>query len=129
MFYGEGAGTRRKLIKNTVEARSSKDPSYRKAFEAALADQDMSKHAAKARTERSRKDTTKSAAKTVRGIKNLALGTGASVTVSSALIFYASQDPRVRQAASKAMKKTVSAANRYRSNKAVMDYLKNNGFA
>ena len=35
MFYGEGAGTRRKLIKNTVQERS-KDPVYKKAFDEAL---------------------------------------------------------------------------------------------
>ena len=34
MFYGEGAGTRRKLIKAKVESRSSRDPAYKKAFEA-----------------------------------------------------------------------------------------------
>lgn len=43
MFYGEGAGTRRKLIKATVEERS-KDPQYKKAFDEALSKQNMSKH-------------------------------------------------------------------------------------
>lgn len=55
MFYGEGAGTRRKLIKSTVEQRS-KEPTYKKAFDEALAKQDMADHAAKARGERKRKD-------------------------------------------------------------------------
>lgn len=56
MFFGEGAGTRRKLIKNSVDAKAKRDPSYKKAFDAHLGRQDMSTHAQKARTERSRTD-------------------------------------------------------------------------
>ena len=52
MFYGEGAGTRRKLIKAKVEGKSKKDPNYKKAFDQHLSNQDMSKHAEKARGER-----------------------------------------------------------------------------
>lgn len=60
LFYGEGAGTRRKLIKAKVEARSSKDPSYARAFERHLAGQDLGTHAQRARGERSRADKKKS---------------------------------------------------------------------
>lgn len=56
LFYGDGAGTRRKLIKATVEAKSKKDPSYAKAFESHFQNQDLSTHASKARTERKRTD-------------------------------------------------------------------------
>jgi hypothetical protein len=56
MYYGKGAGTRRKLIKATVEAKSKKDPAYATAFQAHLSKQDMSRHASKARSERSRTD-------------------------------------------------------------------------
>lgn len=62
LFFGQGAGTRRKLIKATVEAKKKKDPTYAKAFDAHLANQDLSKHAQKARAERAstdRKDRTK----------------------------------------------------------------------
>lgn len=55
MFYGEGSGNRRKLIKNIVAERS-KDPTYKQAFEESLAKQDMAKHAQKAKSERHRKD-------------------------------------------------------------------------
>lgn len=55
MFYGEGAGNRRKLIKNIVEERS-KDSVYKKAFDEALSKQDMAKHAQKAKQERRRKN-------------------------------------------------------------------------
>lgn len=56
MFYGQGAGTRRKLIKNTVEARKKQDPLYAKAFDHHVSNQDMSVHAQKAQKERHSKD-------------------------------------------------------------------------
>jgi gp021 len=43
MFYGEGAGTRRKLIKNTVKERQ-KDPIYKKAYEEVLNNQNMAEY-------------------------------------------------------------------------------------
>ena len=73
MFYGEGAGTRRKLIKNTVQERS-KDPVYKKAFDDALSKQDMAKHAQKAKSERKRKDAVNQTKKTGRGLVNMATG-------------------------------------------------------
>lgn len=57
MFYGEGAGTRRKLIKATVEQRSKNDPSYKKAFDHHLDNQDMAARANAATKQRGRKDT------------------------------------------------------------------------
>lgn len=87
MYYGEGAGTRRKLINATVKERS-KDPNYKKAFDEALTRQDMSKHAAKAKTERKVKDTTNQVKKTGKGIVNIVTGhperLGASMAVAYA---------------------------------------------
>lgn len=87
MFYGEGAGTRRKLIKATVNQRS-KDPVYKKAFDEALSNQDMSKHATKARSERKRKDVTNEVKKTGRGVINIVAGhperVGATLAVAGA---------------------------------------------
>lgn len=68
MFYGEGAGTRRKLIKAKVESKSAKDPTYKKAFDHHLANQDMGKHSEKARSERRRKDTSASVGKNARAL-------------------------------------------------------------
>lgn len=51
-FYGEGAGTRRKLIKGTVEGKAKRLPGYKKAFDHHLDKQDTSKHASKAVSER-----------------------------------------------------------------------------
>ena len=56
MYYGEGAGTRRKLIKAQVEQRKKNDPDYAEEFERQLAAQDMEQHAHKARQERQSKD-------------------------------------------------------------------------
>ena len=55
MYYGEGAGTRRKLIKNKVNQKS-KDSAYKEAFDYAMSKQDMNKHAEAAVKERHRND-------------------------------------------------------------------------
>ena len=69
MFYGQGAGTRRKLIKAKVESRSA-DPEYKKAFDAHLANQNMEKRASQAKVTRARKDVTNTTTKTARGLIN-----------------------------------------------------------
>lgn len=56
MYYGQGAGTRRKLINSSVEAKKKRDADYGRAFERHLANQDMSSHASGARSERLRTD-------------------------------------------------------------------------
>lgn len=104
MFYGTGAGTRRKLIKAKVEAKAAKDPNYKKAFDSHLSNQDMGKRAEGARSERKRKDVVAGTAKTARGVKNLALGTGAPVALSAVVLYGAYKNPRVRAAATKAGK-------------------------
>lgn len=73
MFYGESAGTRRKLIRATVDSKS-KNPEYKKAFDHHLDNQDMSKHAGKARGERRRRDAKNTTAKTARGISHMIRG-------------------------------------------------------
>lgn len=55
MYYGEGAGNRRKLIRATVKERS-KDSRYKAEFDKALAKQDMAKHASAAKRERKTTD-------------------------------------------------------------------------
>ena len=54
MYYGEGAGVRRRNI-NAVVRQRSKDPTYKKAFDEAYAKQDMGK--ARHVAERQRKTT------------------------------------------------------------------------
>ena len=86
MYYGKGAGNRRKLIKATVEERS-KDSAYKEQFEKFLAEQDMAKHAAKAKAERKANDIKETTAKTARGLRHLSIGDGAKVTTGAAVIY------------------------------------------
>lgn len=73
MYYGEGAGNRRKLIKATVKEKS-KSKVYADEFEKSLAEQNMADHAAKAKRERKINDAKNTAGKWGRGIVNIAAG-------------------------------------------------------
>lgn len=73
MYYGEGAGNRRKLIKATVKDRS-KDPFYKSEFDKAVSKTDMSKRASQAQRQRGRKNARNATGKTVRGVGNIASG-------------------------------------------------------
>jgi hypothetical protein len=56
MYYGKGAGTRRKRINKTVEDRVKRNPDYAKAYENHQSRQDVGKHAEKAMKERNKTD-------------------------------------------------------------------------
>lgn len=86
MFYGEGAGTRRKRIKQVVESRS-RDEAYKKAYDYYYKNQDMAKAAVRTRQERKVKDATKAVTKTTRGLINKYMGTMATVSASAATIY------------------------------------------
>lgn len=86
MYYGKGAGNRRKLIKATVNERS-KDKYYKERFDKYLSEQDMSKHAEKAKAERRANDVKDTTAKTVRGVRHLALHDGAMVSMGAAAVY------------------------------------------
>lgn len=74
MYYGEGAGTRRKLIKNTVEQRSKTLPGYEKAFQKHVENQDVGKAVVKAKRKRKRTDAINSTKKTGRGVVHAVSG-------------------------------------------------------
>ena len=86
MYYGKGAGNRRKLIKATVNERS-KDSYYKERFDKYLSEQDMSKHAAKAKAERAANDVKDNAAKTARGLYHLSVGDGTKVAAGAAAVW------------------------------------------
>lgn len=86
LFYGEGAGTRRKLIKATVESKAKKDSDYKKAFDHHLNNQDLGQHASKARGERRRKDVVSKTGKTARGAYRSLTGGFGSVSMASAAV-------------------------------------------
>lgn len=85
-FYGEGAGTRRKLIKATVEGKSKKSPDYKKAFDHHLDRQDTSKHAAKAQAERKRKNVVNSTRKGIRGTSHILRGNAQYASAATAIV-------------------------------------------
>jgi hypothetical protein len=72
MFYGEGAGNRRKLIKATVNQKKKQNKFYEQEFEEYLKDQDMAEHAVKAKRERNFKDGTKKVKKAAKTAGNVA---------------------------------------------------------
>lgn len=130
VFYGEGAGNRRKLIKATVEGKSKKDPSYKKAFDRHLAEQDTSKHASKARSERKRKDVRKSTAKTARGVRHILNGNSQYASLAAAMLvggaMYAHKAGIDRVVAS-AAKTAYSQAKDERTRKQAINVLKEMG--
>lgn len=87
MFYGKGAGTRRKLIKAKVETNSRHSAHYKTAFDHHLARQNLADHAAKAQSERRRKNvggTTKRTAGAVARRVTGEFGTAAAFVALSA---------------------------------------------
>lgn len=107
MFYGEGAGTRRKRINEVVKQRS-KDEAYKRAYDYYYENQDMAKRGAQARAQRRTKDTTKAVTKTTRGIINQVLHTGATVSASAAALYYVAHKTGIDQVVAKYAKTKVS---------------------
>ncbi|ASU03924.1 hypothetical protein SEA_FRODOSWAGGINS_11 [Streptomyces phage FrodoSwaggins] len=129
MFYGEGAGTRRKLIKAKVESKS-KNPAYKKAFDAHLANQDMSKHADKAKGERKRKNVANSTRKGIRGTSHILRGNSQYASAATAIVVggalwahKAGIDKTIADAGKKAYKKATDPD----GHKAAQEMLKNMG--
>jgi hypothetical protein len=92
MFYGDGAGTRRKLIQATVDSRAHRDPAYARAFHQALAVQDMAQHAKKAQIERHRKDRNATISRNVKGaLSGNSKSLNASVLVIGLAVYVAHQ--------------------------------------
>ena len=86
MYYGEGAGNRRKLIKATVNERS-KNSTYKEAFDRNLANQDMAKHASKAKKERKANTTKAKVAKNARGLVNISTGSPQRAAASAMTLY------------------------------------------
>lgn len=81
MAYGEGAGTRRKLIEGTVGYKAEFVPGYREAFEAEHAAQNMEKHAKSAKNSNRVKTVNKAVVRNTR-----ALATGKHENASTGLL-------------------------------------------
>lgn len=90
MFYGTGAGTRRKLIVAKVESKIDTVPGYADAFRRGMAHQNMAKHATAAQKERQRIDTAVKVKKNIRGVINGDYrSVNISVMVVAAAAYYA----------------------------------------
>lgn len=85
MFYGEGAGTRRKLIKAKIQQKS-KDPAYKEAFDRQVSDTNMAKRADQARGQRKRTDTSNKVKKTARGVNHVIRGNSQYATTAAVLL-------------------------------------------
>lgn len=130
MFYGEGAGTRRKLINATVNTKRSRDDSYGKAFDYHVQNTDMAKRAESARGERRRKDTANTVKKTTRGVKNTLMGNAQYATVGAIAIATVGQyaythggREQVQKYAARGMRAAANAA----SNPRVREFIKRAG--
>lgn len=91
MFYGKGAGTRRKLLNAELDKKKKDIPGYKDAFEKSLSGVDYAKSAGKAKRERTRKDVTYRTRVTTKQI----LGLTAPITVTAAAAAYQMNKPRV----------------------------------
>ncbi len=85
MYYGEGAGIRRRQINNTVKTRL-KDPAYKKAYDHHLANQDLAKASSKAHSKRKRTDVVKGTQKTARGINHILNGNAQYASATAAIL-------------------------------------------
>lgn len=129
-FFGEGAGTRRKLIKAQVEGKSKRDPGYSKAFQRHLSSQDTSKHASKATSERRRKDVTKRTkqragflARTFTGEAGTQAAFAAAALAGGAFLF----SPKGRALMNTGIKKISNLQQSRAGRKLVTDFLKAQG--
>ena len=109
-YYGEGAGNRRKQIRNRISERM-KDPEYKALYEKFLSEQDMSKHQKAANRERHAQDATNTVAKTARGIKNLLMGFG-SASLTAVALYNAAKITGLDQKIAKWGKRAISMIRR-----------------
>lgn len=113
-YYGEGAGNRRKQIRNRISERM-KDPDYKAEYEKNLASQDMSKHQKAANRERKAEDAKNTVKRVGRGVKNLILGVG-STSLAAIAIYNAAKmvgaDQKIAELGKKALRSVTNAFQR-----------------
>ena len=124
MFYGEGAGNRRKLIKARVEQKS-KNADYKKAFDHYVDSTNLSKRADQAKSTRRRKDIQKTAGKTSRGIKNTLLGNPEAATLLALGLVGAGKTAKAKGYDEKALKYLKDVRVNAKNQKIVKEFLKN----
>lgn len=122
MYFGEGAGNRRKLISATVSAKMDRYPAYRVWFNKYVAQQDMAKHAKLARRERRRTDTLHAINKNVKAAAAGNYG-GVNAVVLVAMVggWYAHQTGYDKKVAEAARRRYWKIRTRLEKNKATAD--------
>lgn len=110
MFYGEGAGTARKLLNAELETKYDRMPGYREAFDSAYNHLDMGKIAGMAIKQRKNADRALKTGKNLRALKNgnlRGLSTGVYVAVGVVYVAHVTgYDKVVAEEAKKAYRKT-----------------------
>lgn len=131
MFYGESAGTRRKLIKAKVEERKKHIPGYADAFDKAVGSTDMAQRANQAVRARKTRDVKNSTKRTIRGVGHVIKGntqyasmTAITLMAAGGVAYRAGGDRYVKEYGRRAY----SAAKNLKQNPAVNSWLKRNGF-
>ena len=109
MFYGEGAGTHRKLLKAELTPKFEEIEGYTEAFDAAYNSLNMNKFAEAAIKERKRLDRAAKAGRNLRALKSgnySNLTTGVAVVVGAAYLAHATgYDKKIEAEARKLYKK------------------------
>jgi hypothetical protein len=108
MFYGEGAGTRRKLVGADVDHKIATMPGYLEAFEHAYAGINRTEFAERALRERKALDRAAKASQNLRAIKSGNLNnltTGVAVVVGAAYLAHATGFDKKIEAEAKRMYK------------------------
>ena len=133
MFFGEGAGTRRKLIREKVSSRRNTVKGYGEAFDSALAKEDLGRHGDKAVSERKRKDVVKTNKQRAGAIARKATGewgTQAAFVSLAASGLAFSQSPKGQRIMKDASSKARSMKNSSKQKAGadyLADYFKRNG--
>lgn len=108
MFYGEGAGNRRKLLNAELESKFESTPGFFEAFNAAYENLDMNKFAERAIKERKAIDRAAKASQNMRAIKNgnmRGLSTGVFIIAGAAYVAHATgYDKKIEAEAKKLWK-------------------------
>lgn len=120
MFYGEGAGNRRKLLKAELNKKMT-NPDYKEAFDRYVEEADFAKSAKKAKRERRARDV----AKGIFGSRAaITLGT---MALASATVYYIQNKDTVDAYVGSIANRTMSSMNDYQNRQRASRFLKRMG--
>jgi hypothetical protein len=108
MFFGEGAGTQRKLLWAEINKKLSTIPEYKDAFDKAYISQDFAEHAIAAARTRQKLDRVAKAGQNLRALKSGNLNnltTGVAVIVGAVYLAHATGADKVIEAEAKRLYK------------------------